>query len=460
MTKRRELIPLFAFFMLFCYMLLVYTPHISPRFEYVMGFIFDNFLSDGYQITMDKDFFYQSNLPKIYYQSQPEPNFSANYLQAANLLFEKDIKPIPTDTVLYSVENTDYQLLFPANSTHSLLSYDIFAFCFLLLSRYEEYLPYAPDAHNRFSAKNSLSQRYNYLHLPIINLLAIDFIQKLAQLYPQLQPKTPPYRLQLSYDIDYMRAFLGKGLLRQTGALCKNFLTGQWKLLGLQIATLTRLKPDLYDTFAYLDGLHKKYKQLPYYFFLTAQWHTYDKNTPTNSPIFAQTVQQVAAQYPIGLHPSYQSNSNSQLLHAEKNTLAAISQSSITASRQHFLKLHLPHTYQNLLAAGIQKDFSMGYADACGFRAGTNIPFLWYDLSQNQPTNLEIYPLLIMDVTLRDYLKLSPAQALQLCLDYLQTVRRYGGNLSILFHNNSFCEQLGWQGWRAMYEEFLAAATE
>ncbi len=441
-------------------MLLIYTPQLSNRLKYIFSFIFDNFLYNNYQITDDIDFFNNYTQAKFYYQPNPAPNQSAPYLQAANLLFENDIRPIPTAFCDYNVENTPYQLLFPAQSAQSLLTYDIFALCFLFLSRYEEYLPYVPDAHGRFSALNSLAHQNNYLHLPLIHILTADFIQKLNYLYPQLEYKKPAYQFLPSYDIDYMRAFEGKGVLRQTGALFKNLFTAHWQLLALQLATLLKLKPDPYDTFAYLDNLHKKYNTQPYYFFLTAQWHTYDKNTPTHSPIFAQTVQQIAAAYPIGLHPSYQSNQRINLLATEKNKLAELSQTAIIASRQHFLKLHLPATYQNLLANGIQKDFSMGYADACGFRAATNLPFRWYDLSQNTVTNLEIQPLLLMDVTLRDYLKLSPSQALQLCADYLQTVRRYGGNLSVLFHNNSFCETLGWQGWRAMYEEFLAMANQ
>jgi len=127
----------------------------------------------------------------------------------------------------------------------------------------------------------------------------------------------------------------------------------------------------------------------------------------------------------------------------------------ITDSRQHFLKLRFPETYRRLIAAGIQVDYSMGYADDTGFRAGMGVPFPWYDLKREECTALMIHPFVAMDVTLQQYLGLHAEEALARIKDLHQEVSSLGGPLCLLWHNSSFYGEAGWVGWKEMYEEML-----
>ncbi|MFM7255140.1 MAG: hypothetical protein ACKO3C_05700, partial [Betaproteobacteria bacterium] len=56
----------------------------------------------------------------------------------------------------------------------------------------------------------------------------------------------------------------------------------------------------------------------------------------------------------------------------------------ISDSRQHYLALNWPTQVQRLHSMGIQSEYSMGYAERLGFKAGTLHPFGCYDLVQEQ----------------------------------------------------------------------------
>ena len=76
----------------------------------------------------------------------------------------------------------------------------------------------------------------------------------------------------------------------------------------------------------------------------------------------------------------------------EKSWLEEITGETISASRQHYLKLKLPVTYQQLIKNGIEEDYTIGYHDAYGFRAGTCKPFLFFDVEKNETTKLRLFP--------------------------------------------------------------------
>ena len=77
-----------------------------------------------------------------------------------------------------------------------------------------------------------------------------------------------------------------------------------------------------------------------------------------------------------------------------------------------FFEIFFAKSYQQLLACGITNDYSMGYADQIGFRAGTCTPFYFYDLENEIQTDLKVHPFAYMDGVLNDHLKLNTEMAL------------------------------------------------
>jgi hypothetical protein len=123
-------------------------------------------------------------------------------------------------------------------------------------------------------------------------------------------------------------------------------------------------------------------------------------------------------------------------------------------SRFHYIHLHIPHSYQLLAQLGIESDWSMGYPEAIGFRAGTSVPFIWYDIVLDQTSKITVVPFCIMDVTCRNYKNLSPQESINIGLSIKSKVQLMGGTFCFIFHNESVSESHPWKGWKNVIESW------
>ena len=98
-------------------------------------------------------------------------------------------------------------------------------------------------------------------------------------------------------------------------------------------------------------------------------------NYALNTASFQKLVGHLDQRRSLGIHPSYRSHQNYDLLQAEYKRFSGLLGHETHISRQHFLLLSLPDTYRKLISLGIREDYSMGYASSVGFRAGTSRPF-------------------------------------------------------------------------------------
>jgi hypothetical protein len=433
--------------------LIFYTEKTSPRLDYVLSVFLKQLLGLDYHLTTNREDFEKSALPKINYSptsiSEKEVFFSPH-----SILFEKSIK-------FQSIKPQPCQNLSAFFYTHAEktdLPFDIFAFVFYLLSRYEEYLPFNEDVHRRFTASESLAFKYGFLQKPLINLWSLQFSKILSKKYPQLRFSSPKYKFQPTYDIDFAWSYQNKGFLRSLGGYARDISTMDFATLKERFLVQTKQQVDPFYTFDYLENLHQKYQLSPIWFFLLGDYGEFDKNVPIKNKAFQNLIKSINSQYPTGIHPSYQSNSAVAILKKEKERLEKIAQKNVTQSRQHFLKLNLPETYQTLLKTGITDDYTMGYASQIGFRASIATPFFWYDLTSEKTTNLQIHPFQIMDVTLQQYLKLSPEQAFVQSVNLIKEIKSVGGTFVSLWHNSSFSNEKKWDGWKRVYERILEVA--
>src|SRR6185436_1570128 len=138
-----------------------------------------------------------------------------------------------------------------------------------------------------------------------------------------------------------------------------------------------------------MDKLHDKNNLKPIYFFHVGNKKgRYDKNILPTHPAMQQLIKQHAGKYSLGIHPSWASGDEEDLLNEEIKTLESATGKKITSSRQHYIRFTLPHTFRRLIAAGITDDYSMGYGSINGFRASVASPFYWYDLKREKQTDL------------------------------------------------------------------------
>jgi hypothetical protein len=222
--------------------------------------------------------------------------------------------------------------------------------------------------------------------------------------------------------------------------------------------TLIFGKPDPFDTFDKFHQWHREINADPVWFFLVGDYSKLDGNLSANHPITQKIIREISINYKTGIHPSYFSHLNKEKLQKEINTLKHLTGEDISCSRQHFLRMTMPETYHILIKSGIKEDYTMGFADTTGFRAGTCTPFPFYDLKNETETDLMVYPLIIMDVSFFKYMKVSTEKALEISEDLIKEIKKVKGTLITLAHNSFNYDSMHQKGWDTFYQKLLQLA--
>jgi len=428
--------------------LLIFAPEITARIEYTFGFIFQTILGIDLIFSSNPEEFQQSELPKINYS--PTSLSSGLFLKAHSLLFGKNISAQEIEIVEYQ----QLQLFFPT-SGDSFLPFDPFATTFYLISRYEEYLGETTDEHERFTDSENILVRLGMHKKPIVDQMAYWIAEKISQQFPEFKIQKRTFKLITTIDIDNAWAFKNKNLLISLGGIAKAVFNRHWDELKLRTVVLLGLRSDPYDTYKYILETYQSKLDHLMFFFLVGDRNQFDKNISYKKKPFRKLIASLASVCKVGIHPSYASNDKPWLFEKEKDRLEKIIHQPVTQSRQHYLKLKFPKTYQNLLKSGITNDFTMGFASLAGFRSGTCTPFPFFDLSRNKSTELIIHPFQTMDVTLKNYMHLKPQEAWNLIEELMWEVKKVNGTFISLWHNESLKDSGQWLEWCKVFEQIL-----
>ena len=423
---------------------LLYTPSTSQRLQYVISFI-ESIIGQQISITTDKEEFIQSESIKINYSNT---NLGDDEYQIVphSLLFQTIIQPVEITVA----ECRNYPCFFITQNDHH--GFDVFAAIFYLITRYEEYLPHQKDMYGRYVYTNSLAYQNNFLTMPLINIWIKDLLLQL----PTSDFRLTTFSFTPTYDIDIAYAYNHQPILKNIGGFFKDLLKADIEKVIERANVYSGTKRDPFDTYQWLDSLHKKHQLSPIYFFLLAkQKGIYDKNIAPNSTAMQQLVQQHSQTYSVGIHPSWQSGDSQLLVKEEIDSFKEITNKYCTKSRQHYIRLSLPETYRTLINNGIKDDYSMGYGSINGFRASVASPFYWYDLEKEEATILLIHPFCFMDANSFFEQHLSAEEAGKELQYYFDIVKEVGGQLITIFHNHFLTEQPQWKPWREMYASFL-----
>jgi hypothetical protein len=364
-----------------------------------------------------------------------------------SLLFEEDIRP---QDVVFS-DYKDFPICFQTEQRDS-FPFDVFAASFYFLSRYEEYSCFSKDRHQRFDAKNSLAYKNNFLDMPLVDCWVEEFKQILKKAYPQLKFPDRNYSFIPTYDIDLAFAYLQKSFFLQLAGYAKLLLKLDFKKIATRTNVLLKKEQDPFYTFDYLIDIHQKHELRPCYFFLAAKRKSkYDRNPAWNKKAFQKLIYDLSQSSEIGLHASYFSKEKPQRTGEEKAYLEQITHKPIVKNRFHFLRFTLPDGYRHLLENDITEDYSMGYANHIGFRAGTCTPFLFFDIQVNTTTNLLVYPLLCMENAFVNCQ--SADEIIQILFPYIEQIKKHKGTFTSLFHNHAFNENEDGRKWKEVLKD-------
>jgi len=433
-------------------MITIYSHKRSKRFQYILELFFNDLIGTEFVLTTDKEEYTNAEGAKLQYTQSPIDDHP--FIYAEKLLFETHIQHQEIRTVIYN----DVPCIFPTYIDESLFPFDVFSAAFYLISRYEEYLPHKRDHYNRFSAKESISHQLDFLHLPVINIWAKDLLSKITDRYPDFKATPKKYQFTPTYDIDNAWAYKNKGITRFIGGTLRSVFNLDTKSLKDRFKVVFGNKPDPYDTYQMQKRWQSEYQLNPIYFILFGELGPFDKNISTLNLKFQDLIKGIRDHALVGIHPTYRSNEDVKVLKKEITNLSETIHVDIIRSRQHFLKLMLPQTYRNLLNLGINHDYTMGYADRVGFRAGITSAFYFYDLDLETKTKLIVHPFAIMDGSLRDYLKVGPTTAKNIISNIIKEVKEVDGEMISIWHNESLSNKERWKDWQEVYIHLLKEA--
>ncbi len=429
----------------------------TPRIAYVAKFLSEYALGAGVEIVAGqtpKALHDLIDAGHIVIHYGHEPVDGAFSIFSTGLTEEQGIAPhVPT-----AVRINGQTILFPAPDGFD-LPFDLFSGVFYLLSRYEEYLPHQKDRNGRFEANQSHAFQNGYLGEPVIDQWLLMLKTGLKKKYPAIDFPARQFNFVSTVDIDNPWAYLNRGFLHTAGGLLKNLLQLHFREWQYRIRVLRRKQPDPFDTYGRIFKLEKQYGFRSLFFFLMGNYGKKDTNYAINSIPFRKLLNSLKSSRVIGIHPSYKSYQKPHILKSELERFTGLLGKKPEVSRQHYLVFRLPETFRNLILLNIQTDYSMGYATHVGFRAGTSLPFRFYDLINEEETGLSLHPFAVMDVTLRQYMGLKPDEArerIELLIEKLETT---GGIFTSLWHNESLSEYGEWKGWREVFNHMVKKAA-
>jgi len=424
-------------------MLTIYADQISKRLTYTLSVIFDDRKIE-YRLVNDVQSFTDAPIPKLVYSENPSLEKYAS-IYPSTLLFEEDI-------LKHIVHKKEWE-------TNEVLSIDgvpdILASIFYVISLYDDYLQEETDIHDRNIGSNSLLFKMKWLNQVIVERWSeqlIAFIE--TQNGCSLNAQKIPFNIIPTFDIDNAYAYRLKKGWRKYMSIAKDLLKNNRMRLKERKEVLSGLKKDPYDTYDKIEAIANRGFDVKV-FWLLGEYGTYDRNIDYNNLNHRRLIYEVDRYANVGLHPSYRSNQSKSSLREEKLRIEEILDREVTHTRQHFLKVKLPITYTDLEKVGFTDDYSLGYADQLGFRAGIARPFMWFNLNENEVSNLKLHPISYMDGTLNEYMELTIDEAVKTVNKLKTEVKTYGGNLVALWHNETIGDYVKWKGWSRVLEETL-----
>ena len=433
-------------------MLLIYTPTITSRHRYIFNLFFSEIYDIKFHITEDDYEFITYDGPKLNYSDNIFNN--EIFIESIGLLNETGINHYNIDV---SLDNG--VPLFFKTASETTISFDIFSASFFLVSRYEEYFIKDKDEHKRFKPEDSIAFKNNFLDKPVINIWAAILVDNISERFPNLDIIHPTYNYLSSIDVDNVFCYMGKGIVRSVLGFIASIFRLDLNSVNKRIRVLLGIDTDPYDTFDIQLKIQERFKLKVIYFFLLGDYRKNDKNISYKNKEFRKIIVDISNYAKIGLHPSYSSNYKTRKRYLEKERIENILNDIVTSSRQHYLKLKLPETYNRLVDLGIKDDYTMGYASAIGFRASICSSFKFYNLLSEDVLPIRIHPFAVMDSTLLYYLKLTPKDSLSKISELIKQVKDVNGTFISLWHNESFSDYKKWKGWGRLYEEMVDLAN-
>ncbi len=355
---------------------------------------------------------------------------------------------------------------FQRSTHHIRLPIDVLGSAFVLLSRYEETIGSERDTHGRSLCASSLAGRDGFIERPLVDEYLEVLWVAMQQLWPGLDREPTVFRCVVTCDVDHPF----DPMLRSPAALPLRIAADLFKRHSLRAATETLgyglsylrhgVRVDRMWTFDWMMSACEQYGLSCSFYFIVGNNHPLDGLSYWGNRRIDELMREMHDRgHEIGLHASYRSFVEPDLVIAEterlKKKCASLGIEQETwGGRQHYLRWSADSTWRNWSEAGLNYDSTLAYAEQPGFRCGTCRPYATFDLREAQVLPLIERPLVVMEGSVLSpaYKGMDHASAQDLMIRMQKTVRQFGGEFVLLWHNSHFLTA----GDRELYIRLLA----
>jgi len=273
-------------------------------------------------------------------------------------------------------------------------------------------------------------------------------------------PKNKRFAVCLTHDVDEIK--------KTYQYLTRSFRflkSGEIMNLKNEIVSLVKKLngKEPYWTFEEIMDLERKLGVKSTFFFLNetgrvtlfdrSTWRHYGRRYNFEDKKVAEIIRLLHAEgWEVGLHGSFYSYDDANLLKKEKEKLEKVLRDKVVGIRQHNLNLKIPTTWKIQKELGFEYDTSLGYNHQVALPWGKCFPFFPND--GKKPIGILEIPLIIQDTALFKY-----KNVWERCLKMIELVENRGGVLTILWHHSVFNEQ-EYPGWSEIYKKIIEVCKE
>jgi hypothetical protein len=367
--------------------------------------------------------------------SQEWKNYKVVIVPSEFFDFHKSGTPLMPHIPLEKLEDTP--ILFGAPSISRtkdlvVIKADLVASAFFLLSRYEEFINKNRDQHGRFTASESILTKAEILQRPLVEEYGAILREALRSVGVNIpEPKTE-MSVVLTHDVDV--PFVHRNFISILGGIKR----GEFKDLFKNI--FCSLNKNTFYTFPWLLEQDAKIEDARKIYFLRNPLFPEYYDRPyiriEDSDMRKLVKELKRNDVELGMHVSYASAEHLELVQQEKKSIEMAIGRKITTNRNHYLRLRSNEQLDTLIQAGIEEDFTIGFAEMPGFRMGTCRPVRYINPETLQVQDLVLHPLTIMDGSFSQYSKMDYTQAYETACKLINQVKKHGGELVMLWHNS------------------------
>lgn len=371
-------------------MILIYVSKITSRKEYIFKHIFKRLLQQDYELTTDIQKFVGHKGVKLSYGLKPLGN--ELYIWSYGLLDENGIE---IHDISQCTWNSQPAFFTAPRTSH--VPFDIFSATFYLITRYEEYLPQVKDERGRYDPVESIAVKGNFIQLPIIDIWAQHLLAKINEVFKENLSRLRKKNTTVAIETTQLRQYRWRGLIPNLFAFFSGLRKFQLRQVVQQVMVLLGVYMDPFENEDFIikrlskhsgkrRSLGDEAKQVLFFF----HFGTANLNNSFRNKKIIERVKHIADYVKVGLR--YSENCTAEDMKLEARRFESIFSRPLINTMAAHSKIEIPGHYKQLVDVEKIQDYSMGYVNMPGFRAGTSMPYYFYDLDYEVQTPLLIHP--------------------------------------------------------------------